>query len=198
MLSAELDLDFSPAKDHTLADTYGFLNKLAQGSNRYAFNVLSGDHRGNRVLVFDHHHETHSTNSKGQRRTQHHYYSVFILTLPQIFPELTITREGIFSKIAQAFGYDDIDFESHEFSRKFCVRCKDKKFAYDICHSRMMEFLLENDDLNIEFDLHVVALLFDGCIRPEAVRSNLERLIAIRDFIPDYVMKRVPGGTPER
>lgn len=189
-LATELGLEFSPAKDRMLADQYAFLNKLAQGSNRYAFNVISGDYEGHKILVFDYHYETHSTNSKGQRQTQHHHFSVFILNLPALFPEITITREGIFSKIAQAFGYDDIDFESHEFSKKFCVRSKNKKFAYDICHTRMMQFLLENDDLNIEIDGLSMAFLFDRRLKPEQIHPNLMRLTLVRELIPDYVMNR--------
>lgn len=189
-LAAELGLDYSAAKDHSLAQSYEFLNKLAQGSNRYAFNTISGDYRGQRILAFDYHYETRSTNSKGRRQTQHHYFSVFILIVPQVFPELVITREGWFSKIAQAFGYDDIDFESHEFSRKFCVRSKDKKFAYDVCNTRMIEYLLANDDLNVEIDRHAVALLFGSRLRPEQIRPNLDRLIQVRELIPEYVVTR--------
>lgn len=187
-LATRLGLDYSAGKDHALADTYGFLNKLAQGSNRHAFNILSGEYRGHRVLVFDYHYETHSTDSKGRRETHHHYFSVFILVVPQVFPELVITREGIFSKIAQAFGYDDIDFESHEFSRKFCVRSKDKKFAYDVCHARMMEYLLANDDLNLEIDRHALALLFGSRLKPDQIQLNLDRLITLRELLPDYLL----------
>ena len=39
--------------------------------------------------------------------------------------------------------FDDIDFESDEFSRKFYVQSSDRKFAYDVLHPRMMEFLLQ-------------------------------------------------------
>jgi hypothetical protein len=122
-------------------------------SNRYVFNTLSRL-PGHGVTAFDYHYETHSTDSKGHRQTHHHYFSCFLLHLPRSFPELVIAREGFFSKVAQAFGYDDIDFESHEFSRKFCVRSPDKKFAYDICNARMMEYLLANDDLTIELTRH--------------------------------------------
>ena len=45
-------------------------------------------------------------------------------------------------KIAGALGFHDINFESSEFSRKFHIKCADKKFAYDVIHPRMMEFLL--------------------------------------------------------
>jgi len=189
-LATQLGLSYSSAKDRSLAGEYGFLNKLAQGSNRYASNVISGDYEGHKVLVFDYHYETHSTNSKGQRQTQHHHFSVFILNLPALFPEITITREGFLSKIAQAFGYDDIDFESHEFSKKFCVRSKDKKFAYDICHTRMMEFLLANDDLNIEIDALSLAFLFDRTLKADQILPNLVRLLTVRRLIPDYVLNR--------
>jgi hypothetical protein len=187
-VASRLGFRFSPEKDHELARQYGFLDRLAQGSNRYAFNVLSGAHDGSPVLIFDYHYATHSTDSKGRTRTQHHYLSFFILTLPRHFPELTIAREGIFSKIAQAFGYDDIDFESHEFSKRFCVRSKDKKFAYDVCHARMIEYLLENRDLSLEIEGPALAMGFSRRLAPERIEPNLRRLLEIRARIPDYVL----------
>jgi hypothetical protein len=114
-LAARLGLAFSSERDREIASRFKFLNKLAHGSNRYAYNVLSGQYRGHSILAFDYHYETHSTDSKGHQQTHHHHFSFFIMLLERSFPELSITREGIFSKLAQAVGYDDIDFESHEF-----------------------------------------------------------------------------------
>lgn len=186
-LASGLGLRFSAESNYALADDYEFLNHLDQGSNRYAFNILSGTYQGNSVQAFDYHYETHSTDSKGHTQTHHHYFSFFILTLPRSFPELTIAREGLFSKVAQAFGYDDIDFESDEFSRKFCVRSRDKKFAYDICHPRMMEYLLANPDLNLEIERESLALAFDSQLSAPEVQRNLDRLIAIRQLMPEYL-----------
>ena len=104
-----------------------------------------------------------------------------------MFPELIITREGVFSKIAQAFGYDDIDFESHEFSRRFCVRSKDKKFAYDVCNARMIEYLLANDDLNIEIEGMALAIGFGDTLAPERIEPNLQRLVQLRGLMPNYL-----------
>ncbi len=186
-LAARLGLRFSPHKDWDLASRYGFLDKLRAGSNRYAFNTLRGSYQGHDVTAFDYHYETHSTDSKGHRQTHHHYSSVFVLHLPASFPELVIGREGFFSKIAQAFGYDDIDFESHEFSRKFCVRSANKKFAYDVCHTRMMEYLLANDDLTIEIDGDALAITFNSRLSPEHIETNLGRLVMLRSLMPDYL-----------
>jgi hypothetical protein len=187
MLAARLGLSYSPAHNRELAARYEFLNRLDQGSNRYAYNVLSGNFQGHPVLAFDYHYETHSTDSKGHRRTHHHHFSFFILQFERPFPELTVSREGVFSKLAQAFGYDDIDFESHEFSRKFCVRSRDKKFAYDVCHARMIEYLMANDDLNIEIEGPVLAMGFSGRLAPERIEPNLHRLVALRSLMPNYL-----------
>ncbi|HEY9171873.1 MAG TPA: DUF3137 domain-containing protein [Verrucomicrobiae bacterium] len=190
-LAARLGLSFNPGTDRALASRFGFLDKLAQGSNRYAFNALSGEYQREPVLVFDYHYETHSTSSKGHRQTHHHYFSFFILLLPRSFPELTIVREGMFSKLAQAFGYDDIDFESAEFSRTFCVRSKDKRFAYDVCNSQMMEYLLANRDLSVEIERDALALAFGTRLSVTEIERNLNRLLEIRSRLPDYLFNPV-------
>lgn len=190
-LALRLGLQYSADKDHNMAARFGFLDQLAQGSNRYAYNILSGVYQNHEVLVFDYHYETHSTDSKGRRQTHHHHFSFFIVLLPQSFPELRITREGVFSKIAQAFGYDDIDLESAEFSRTFCVRSKNKKFAYDVCHAPMMEYLLANRDLSIEIENHALALAFGKCLAAAEIEFNLGRLLEIRSHLPEYLFAKV-------
>ena len=186
-LAAKLGLRFEPQKNCDLARRYRFLDKLRSGSNQYAFNILSGTYREHEVMIFDYHYETHSTDSKGNRRTHHHYFSFFIVHLPASFPELVICKEGFFSKIAQALGYDDIDFESFEFSRKFCVRSRDKKFAYDVCNGRMIEHLLANTDLTIEIENNALAISFDSQLAPERIEPNLNRLVELRSLMPDYL-----------
>jgi hypothetical protein len=190
-LAARLGLRFNPDDDYTLAGRFEFLDHLAQGDNRYAFNILSGQYRQKEALVFDYHYETHSTDSKGNRTTHHHYFSFFILLLPLSFPELRITKEGLFSKIAQAFGYADIDFESAEFSRAFCVRSTNKKFAYDVCNAQMMEYLLANRDLSIEIERDALALAFDSQLSADDIEANLQRLLEIRSRLPEYLFTKV-------
>ena len=190
-LAMRLGLNYQAANDSSLAARFGFLDALAQGSNRYAFNILSGSFEQRKVLVFDYHYETHSTDSKGRRQTHHHYFSFFILLLSQRFPELRITREGLFSKIAQAFGYDDIDLESAEFSRAFCVRSKDKKFAHVVGNGQMMEYLLANRDLSIEIEAGALALAFSKQLSVLEIESNLRRLLAIRSRLPEYLFTKV-------
>jgi len=181
-LAARLGLNFYPRKDRDMARRYRFLDKLRAGRDRYAFNTLTGGYQDNDVTVFDYHYKTGSG-----KNTHHHYLSFFFLKMPASFPELVIAREGLLSKIGQALGYDDIDFESHEFSRKFCVRSKDKKFAYDVCNALMIEYLLSNDDLSIEIENNILAISFNRRLSPERIEPNLNRLIAVRSLLPDYL-----------
>ena len=191
VLAQRLGFSFSPDKDRSIDDRYKFLNALKQGSNRYAYNIMEGQYQGSDVMIFDFHYETHSTNSKGQRQTHHHQFSFFMLMLEKSFPELMITKEHIFSKIGQALGFDDIDFESHEFSRKYCVRSKDKKFAYDFCNGQMIEYLLANPDITIEVDQNVLALGTKGKLKVEQIEPNLSRMAKIRSLMPEYLFKSV-------
>lgn len=186
-LAGRLGLSYRPERDRRLAERFGFLDRLNQGANRYCENMFSGRFKGCDILVFDYHYETYSSDSKGNRQTHHHHLAVFVLFLLREFPELTIGREGWLSKVAQAFGYDDIDFESAEFSRKFCVRSKDKRFAYDFCNPACMEYLLENDDLAIEVERNILAFVFTGRLKADLIEPNLDRLTHLRSLMPDYL-----------
>ena len=85
------------------------------------------------------------------------------------------------------FGYQDIKFESAEFSKTFCVRSPDKKFAYDVCNVKMMEYLLANRDLSIEIENEVIALAFNTRLSVEQIEFNLQRLVEIRSRLPQYL-----------
>jgi len=187
-LAAELGLDYV-YRDTSVASRYEFLDALRKGDHRYAFNILRGTYEGHRVQAFDYHYETHSSGSKGQRQTQHHYFSFFVLEDDMSFPELRIYPEGILSKLGQMLGYADIDFESIEFSKAFCVRSLDRKFAYDICHTRMMEYLLAHRDLSIEIEGPCVALSFAKRLKPEEIPGRLRQLVEIRSLVPEYLFR---------
>ena len=189
-LGQRLNLNFDPSENREIAGRFSFLKQLSQGGNRYATNILSGIYQQNEILAFDYHYETHSTDSKGNDQTQHHWFSFFILTLPAVFPDLTIRRENFLTKVAGVFGYQDIKFESAEFSRTFCVRSPDKKSAYDVCNAKMMEYLLANRDLSVEIENNVLALAFNTRLSVEQVEANLQRLIEIRSRLPDYLFSQ--------
>ena len=150
---------------------------------------MQGTYKSHPICAFDFHYETHSTNSKGERETQNHYFSFLVLEQPRPFPELRIYPEGILSKFGQLLGFQDIDFESAEFSSAFVVKSDDKKFAYDICNTRMMEFLLQHRDLSLEIRGITVAMGFDKRLEPERVAERLDQLVEVRNLFPEYLYR---------
>lgn len=190
-LANDLGLVLEEGKDYEVARRCEFLDHLRSGSNRYAKLVLSGNYQNCEICCFDHHHETTSTDSKGNRRTSHHWKTVVLVRLPISCPEVTIAREGLLSKIAQSLGYADIDFESHEFSRKFVVRSKDRRFTYDLIHPRMMELLLRETQRFgfLEVEDRVLALVRPGRQNPDQIRADLDLITAIYALIPPHLLR---------
>lgn len=185
-LAQRLNLSFNAGHDYGIPNRFNFLKQFEQGSNRYATNVLSGNYQQNDILAFDYHYETYSYDKSG-RHTEHHWFSFCTLALTAAFPELSIRRENVFTRVAEAFGYQDIKFESAEFSKTFNVRAADKKFAYDVCSAQMMEYLLANRDLSIEIENNVLALVTNTRISVDQFELNLRRLVEIRKLLPEYL-----------
>jgi len=177
--------DFKPDRDDQFALGWGFLNRLAEGQERYAFNLLRGTYHDQSLFVFDYHYQTGS----GKNR-QEHNLTILMLVFNAAFPRVTIQPGGedLLVKMAAAFGIgEDIKFESAEFSRKFCVRSPDKKFAYDACNPQMIDYLLSNPGLEVEIQGPVLLLAFEPQLSADRIEFNLQRLIEIRSRLPEYL-----------
>ena len=181
-VARQLGLRFRPGRDKKLPARLRFLNDLAQGHSRYALNIMEGTYKDHAVTGFDFHYTTGSG-----KNSQHHSMSFFLLHLEKDFPELRVYPENFLSKIGQALGYADIDFESIEFSNAFTVRSRDKKFAYDICHTRMMEYLLRHRSLAFEIEGRCLAIPAARLLAPEDIPGGFELLIQLRSLFPAYL-----------
>lgn len=131
-LASKLGYGFSARDGWGIPGRYGQIDLFRRGHSRRARNVINGERDGAAVKIFDYRYTTGSGKNKST-----HSRNVMIVEMPeQRFPELFIRRESFFDKVAAAVGFDDIDFESHEFSRKFYVKSRDKRFAYDVVDAR--------------------------------------------------------------
>jgi hypothetical protein len=155
-LAGRLGFSFNPDHDSGHDEQYSQFSVFQQGHSRYAYNTLRGtlDAGGSAwpIQMGDYHYKITTNNGK-TTTTRTYVFSYLLLGLPYgSIPSLAIRREGMFDKLAGAFGFDDIDFESDEFSRRFHVKSVDKRFAYDVVHPRMMEYLLDSEPPAIEID----------------------------------------------
>jgi hypothetical protein len=186
-MADRLGLRLDPKQNYVLADDYAFLPHLAQGGNRYAFNVLSGHYRQAEVLAFDYHYESAGKGADHEFSSTHCYLTMVALLLSGYFPKLHIAPEGFLSRIVGLLDGEDIRFESAEFTRAFRVRCRDKRFAYDVCNPRVIDYLLENRDMNLQIQNCALALVSDAQWPAKQVEANLERLGEIRSRLPEYL-----------
>jgi hypothetical protein len=170
---------------------------LRQGDNRYAYNLMEGDWSGRALSAFDYHYETHSTDSKGNRQTHHHHLSAVVFASGLPLRPLSIRPENLLDKVAAAFGFDDIDFESAEFSRKFCVKSPDRKWAYDVLPARTIEWLLRMPRFHVEFGPGEVIAWRSSTFSVLDFTAAAEVIRHILDGLPDYVIEQ-QGGAPRR
>jgi hypothetical protein len=182
-------LSFNPTRDYTLDERFPF-GCLKQGHRRYAYNRLHGSWRGRELIAFDYHYETYSYDSKGRRRTHHHHFSAVILKSQVPLKPLFIRPEGLFDKITEFLGFDDIDFESIEFSREFYVKAPDKRWAYDVLHPRAMEFLLNSPRFSIQFDGDWAIAYRSSRFSPEEFGEAAEVLYGIFERLPRYLKEQ--------
>ncbi len=200
-LANELGFRFDPSKDADHDDEYAQFEIFRRGHSRSAYNTLTGgiDPAGPdagvgpiAVKMGDFTYQV--TTSNGKTTSTHTYhFSYVILHLPYAnVPNLLIRPEHMFDKLAGALGFDDIDFESAEFSRKFHVKSGDKKFAYDVCHPRMIEFLMNGTPPTIDIE-HGRCCLFSGAKRwePPEFKQALSWANAFFEQWPDYVVKEL-------
>lgn len=162
-VAGQLGLRYEP-KDFSGKDiTYSALALFNKGDSHKACNIMSGNKEGFYTDIFDYQYTTGS----GKNRTTHSV-SVCVFKVPERFQTLHIRPENFLDKIAGAIGFDDIDFESKEFSSRFYVKSNDRKFAYDIIHPGMMSFLLGfSNTPRIEITGPYCAFYYEARIAPE-------------------------------
>lgn len=165
---------------------YGDFSLLSRGDSRKAYNIMSGPMGKWEIKAFDYRYSTGSGKSR-----QTHYLSAVVLDTDVRFSAITIRPENLFDRIAGAVGFDDIDFESHEFSRQFYVKSNDKKFAYDVIHPRMMEFLIANPEWSIEMLGRSIMICNGRTLRPEEFEKALSFADSFLGLFPDYLWQRL-------
>jgi hypothetical protein len=190
-LAARHGWSFDPASDSTHDSRYSQFSIFTSGHTRYAYNTTRGSlkiaDRDWPLQYGDFHYQTTSSNGK-TTTTQTHLLSYVILETSFLgAPDLFIRNEGFFDRIASAIGFDDIDFESVEFSRKFIVKSSDKRFAYDVVSPLVMEFMLATTPPTIDFQRGVCCLYHGSVLKAEEFAATLQWTVEFFEHWPRHV-----------
>jgi hypothetical protein len=149
---------------------------------------MTGQFEGFQINMFDY---QYSTGSGRSRET--HELSIVAFDTDMLFVELFIRPENMMDKVAATMGFDDINFESDEFNRAIYVKSQDKKFAYDVITTTMMEFLLANQGWSIQMRGRTV-IVYNGQLL--SADEFLDAANFTREFIqllPEYLVQTLRG-----
>jgi len=185
-LAAQGGWDFSPAKDTGIGRLCDF-EIFTRGEDRCAYNTITGDVQYGpyrcSLDMGDFRYTIKRRTSKGHRTSTTYHFSYLMVRLPfRDTPQVRIRREGLLDSITQAMGFEDIDFESEEFSRKYCVTSQDKKFAYALLHARAMEYFLAIEPPEL-IELASGRIMVTDGLRRWPVESFRKRMTWAKHFI---------------
>lgn len=83
-----------------------------------------------------------------------------------------------------------IEFESTEFNKQFYVTAQDKKWAYDVLHQRMMEYLLKSPRFNLEFAGNYVLAYRLDTLSSKDIEDGVKLITGILDLLPESVVQQ--------
>jgi hypothetical protein len=142
--------------------------------------LFSGDHRGRQLLAYEYRCRE-SRLEVASKRIQ-----VVAMALPASRPSLDIRPEGRLSRRSEK----DLRFEHHEFNAVFRVRSPRPRWAHDVLHPRMMEWMLADPRARTRhwaFHGSWLMVFRDGAIEPEQILPHADFLAEVLAFVPDHV-----------
>ena len=175
-------------KDRSMDDEFPQYSCLRHGHSRYAKNILTGAYRGLPICAFDYHYTT------GSGKNQHHHsFSALMVNTGLPLKQLFIRTENFLDKMTEFVGFDDIDFESAEFSREFYVKSPDKKWAYDVLHQKSMEYLLQAPRYTLDFQGPYVLAYRNRKFEIAEFEEAFTVIKDLLDLLPEYLMRELKG-----
>ena len=162
--------------------TYDGFDPFGRGRSRSASNILRGRRGEIEFELFDYRFTTGSGKNK-----KTHRYGIAAATVPVQFRSMTLRPAGLFDKVASLAGFDDINFESEEFSRRYHVSCDARQFAYDVIHPQMIEYLLSCPRRHWQLRGHVVLIHKSGSFDAREIEELIRVVEGFMARIPAYV-----------
>jgi hypothetical protein len=174
-------------RDRSLRDRF-LGSPFGKGHGREARHVLHGAHRGRQILAFEYIYKETQNDSNGQSSTRTYYHTVVSASLPSHKPTLEIGREGFGRKLLGLVGVRDLQLESEQFNETYRIKTENERFAYDILHPRMMEWML-TDQRALQYGFRFER---GDLVVWERQKVDLGNVVRMLDYVCD-ILDQVPG-----
>ena len=181
-LAARLGMQFSREDPFNLPRRHRRMPAFKKGHSRKAYNTMYGDVGGLYTVATDYRYTV------GSGKNSHTYRLTYcLLHTDKTFHNLHLRPENFLDTVAAWVGFDDIDFEYKEFNDAFYVRSDSKKFAYDIIHAKMMEFLLRNRGIHVEMSDNIILTHYGRTLEPRQIGTLIGITREIYGLLPSYI-----------
>ena len=168
------------------------------GEDRKAQNIVTGRYDDRAFEAFDYSYVTTSTSTDANGNTTTHRtthsFSVIAIETGVALPRLEVAPEHWFGRMVGRLTNRDIALESEDFNRAFTVTCPDRKFASDVLHPQMMEFLLGHPELGWRFQDRALLAVHSGDHSLVELEARLDTIDGILDRVPEFVWREVGAG----
>jgi hypothetical protein len=156
---------------------------FGQGYSQAAQDIVSGTHLGVPFEAW-----TYRYTVKHGKHSRTYHFKVLVLAMPATSPGLTIQEEHLGHKVQDALGGEDIDFESLEFSKRFWVQSRDRRFAYDVLHPRAIAHVeAQGTSRSWHWKGNRLMVAEPGALRREAVLALWPVANPMRELVPAHV-----------
>jgi carbonic anhydrase len=158
-------LAFEPKGNLEALRLLGDVQLFGRGHSRRVANLMTGRLDDQQVAVFDYWYTT------GSGKSQHTAAQTVVLlpSAKNFLPDLQMAPENPITRIAEAFGYQDIDIDSSpEFSRRYIVRGADETAIRAALHPGATSYFAEHEGWTVEVQSGTVGI-YRNDSRPKAV-----------------------------
>ena len=171
-VSDQLGLQFHPQGDPEVQNSIGHLRLFNQGHSRKTKNMICGQTEDIDLAIFGYRYTT-----GGGKNQQTHQQTVISFLSPHLsLPEFELRPENLFHKIGQAFGYEDVNFDSHPlFSKRYLLRGPNEAAVRDFFTPELIEFFEGQAGVSVEASNNrLIYYRSRKRIKPAEVRSFME------------------------
>ncbi|MGI9519009.1 MAG: hypothetical protein ACR2NP_18295 [Pirellulaceae bacterium] len=171
-IAEEMGLDFYPKGDPSLEQLLSLFRLFQQGHGRKVKNLISGQSDDIDLAIFGYRY-----NTGGGQHQQTHQQTVISFQSPNLtLPEFELRPEHLFHKIGQAFGSQDIDFDTHpEFSQSYLLRGPDEDAIRELFVPDKLEFFEAREGAFLEANNdRLIYYLAGKRVKPEEIRKFME------------------------
>lgn len=169
-------LAFEPKADVSAARSLGDVQLFARGHSKRVANLMTGRLGDQQLAVFDYWYTTGS--GKNQRSSAQTV--VLLPSAKRSLPDLQMAPENPLTRLAEKFGYQDIDIESSpEFSRRYIVRGADEAAIRAALYPGATSYFAEHQGWSVEAKSGAVGIYrADSRPKPEDMMSFIAEACA--------------------